>query len=377
MTTLVNKTQNVNSKISKEMEETEVVKDIKTVAFKATLSGEGIVNFDHADMQKYFMEKHQMKYFNNGRFNNNHKLAKKSFYREEVDGKEVVKAHLKISTQCMRRNIFGNRNFTQLDWQKKESVLARIVTPQEYTRGYMAADSKNWSFNKTSGVYISPAIDKKAIVVPEWGVNGNEIKPKENENEKCTGIYISDVTGKTEYEIHGYYRPKLDQFLCLDRNGRMALPEKLCETNEMNTPLAQAFMQKYDRKPYTYGNYVLNNGQPSRYQLGCMFDNEYVNFLFKTFINDLKNFEIGDRTTGYCMIVNLELAFINKGGTPESEYKWKNINEIDLNQTFDFHQFFRPAETHEIEMIDKGGIIEEAPSKTSSKSKSKKTSSTK
>ena len=74
-------------------------KGIKTVAFRAILKGEGIVNFDHADMQKYFMEKHQMKYLNNGRFNNNHKLAKKSFYREIVDGKEVVKAYLKISSQ--------------------------------------------------------------------------------------------------------------------------------------------------------------------------------------------------------------------------------------------------------------------------------------
>lgn len=352
-------------------------KGIKTVAFRAILKGEGIVNFDHADMQKYFMEKHQMKYLNNGRFNNNHKLAKKSFYSEIVDGKEVVKSHLKISTQCMRRNVFGNRNFTQSDWQKEKSTLARIVTPQEYTRGYMAANSEKWSFNKTSGVYISPAIDKKAIVVPEWGVNGNEIKPKENENEKCTGIYIIDVTGKTEYEVHGYYRPKLDQFLCTDNNSRIGLPDELCENDNNNTPLALTFMEKYGRKPYTWGKYVLNSEHPSRYQVGCMFDNDYINSLFKTFINDLKNFEIGDRTTGYCMLDKLEIAFIYEGGTPESEYEWQNINDVDLSQTFNFHQYFRPATQEEIDMIDKDVIIEENTTQDSSKSKTKQTNKTK
>lgn len=349
-----NSVNNVNSKNSQEMEN----KGIKKVAFRAILKGEGVVNFDHADMQKYFMEKHQMKFLNIGRFNNNYKPAKKSFYSEIVDGKEVVKAYLKISTQSMRRNVFGNRNFIHLDWQKQQSALARIATPQEYTRGYMAANSEKWSFNKTSGVYISPAIDKKAIIVPEWGVNGNEIKPKKNDDEKSTSIYIIDVTGETEYEVHGFYRPKFDQFLCLDPAGRIGFPSHLCQSDSDETLLAQAFIQKYGRKPYTWGHYVLNSEHPSRYQVGCMFDNDYINFLFKTFIDDLKNFEVGDRTTGYCMLDKLEIAFIYEGGTPEREYKWQNINDVDLSQTFNFHPFFRLAKQGEIDMIDKDVINE-------------------
>lgn len=359
-----NSVNNVNLKNSQEMENSNNVnsknaqkmnKKVTGVAARATIGGLGIVNYDNADMQKDFLEKNKINYINHGRYNDNHKYAKRVFYREVIDGKEVIKSKLKISQECMRRYLLGNNNFTQLDWQKEESLLGRFMNPLEYIRGYMAADSKNWSFNKTSSLYISDAVDKNAIVVPEWCVNGNEIKPKKDDNEKSTSIYIKDKTYKTEYEVIALYKPKFDQFLCLDDDGRIGLPTELCETDEVNTPLAQAFIQKYGRKPYKFGKYVLNSDYLSRYQVGCMFDNEYINFLFRTLINSFKNFEISDRTTGYCKLGKLEIALIYEGeaGIPESEYVWIDIKDFNMDEDIDFYQFFREATDEEIQKIDK------------------------
>ena len=188
-----------------------------------------------------------------------------------------------------------------------------------------------------------------------------------------------DETGVTEYDVTAYYKPKFDQFVCLDPDGKIGFPIELCESNEDITPLAQAFIQNYGRKPYTHGKYVLNSEYPSRYQTGCMFDNEYINFLFKTFINDFKHFEIMDRTTGYCILDKLEIAFIYEGGTQPSAYDWKDVNDIDWNQTFNFHQFFRPATQEEIDMInkDKDVIIDEKKSKKTSQNNTKKSNSSK
>lgn len=287
-----------------------------------------------------------------------------------MEDKEKINFHLKISSQSLRRNILGNRNYTQLDWQKEATALGRICIPQEYMRGYMATCSQKWNYSKQSSIYMSSAIDKDAVVTPEWGVNANEIKQKENEDVSSTGIYITDVTGKTKYNFHGTYQPQLDQFLCIDPQGKMNCPIEFCESDEDNTPLAQSFINMYGRKPYTFGEFVQNIKGVSRYQKGCMFDNEYINYLFKTFISDLKQFSIR-RTTGYVVMDKLEIAFITEGGTPESNYKWQDVNDIDWTQTFNFHQYWRPATQKEIDMIDKDSVRVEEQVETTSSTKTR------
>ena len=388
MENLVN---NVNSKNTQEMENSEKIRTkngekVFGVAFKAKLKGYNVCNYDNADMQKSFLNQHNIEHINIGKNNDNHKLAKRVFYCEIIDGKVVIKSYLKISAECIRYHLFGigNNKFTQADWQKEKTALARFTNPLEYMHGYTACNAQKWSFYKTSSLTVTDAVDKKAIVVPEWCVNANEIKAKKDGDEKSTSIYIKDKTGETEYDLTAYYNPMYDQFICLDNDGKVGFPNDLCETESTDTPLALAFKDCHGRIPYKRGKYVLNNKFASRYQIGCMFDEIYINYLFKVLIERFQNFKIGNECKG-CKIVDLQIALLPEGGIPESEYPWEDIKEFNRrskDKLIDFHQYFREATVKEIDMIDVDGeidkkISEESKQNNTKKSNSRKSNSTK
>lgn len=276
--------------------------EAKNFIFRATLEGEGVVNFDANDARRQVLN-----YGNpackEAYFNDNVKIAKSSYtFTEDTfteDG-EIVPTYvrnLKISSNCLRHHIF-NVDVRNGRICKNDAILASVISSPEYQlQGYLFASD---SIKKKSPVTISDAEETSgAVITPELGsVAGDKSE---------TSLYYTENVGRTAYTFIGAISPKDIEFLSADDFfERRGVKSEWVETD--NGLLNLAFKQRYGELPYTLDYCTATGNVFTKHigEKGLHFSEKYVKELISIFFKKLLFLDIS-RSKAYAKISRLEV----------------------------------------------------------------------
>jgi len=180
---------------------------IKTILFKGTLTGNGIVNFD-SSAQKWVLrerfpaERDALKF-------DNVKIAKHSFYMvgQTEEGKPVWERRLCISADCLRNAIFSaDFPFQNTSILHHEELLVSVLaTPASLLRGYMfAADGKTAIKRKSPLMITAAEQTSNGTTHFEVGSMSGAKRTKEDEDDAGdTSFHYEEKAGKMEYAFEG------------------------------------------------------------------------------------------------------------------------------------------------------------------------------
>ena len=363
----------------------------KNIIFKLELSGRGVVNFDDADNQKYYLKEHcgvdKRSYYND-----NIKVAKKVFTKRtepivktnadgEIERTTDIDYKLKISSTCLRHAVFANDAAIQNPKAfLSNPVLAHYATSiHSLLRGYTAL-SKDISLTRKGALTLSDAIvTNDAQIFLECHSN---LAPKEKNSDKgSTSLYYTEQVGDTHYEAFGSISLKELQFLSADPFfGRLMLkPEWL----EGNAPLFhRAFESHYGDTSFKTGYYSSSTTTLSKHlaEYGVRLSDDFVKFLVREQLKRLLNIYIGGaESMAYTSKLKVKLVDNGLGANFSNDEGWIEINTENV-ETFDFDMFNFydecseeevSATMDEIERTDKimASLKETKKSKGSKKSK--------
>lgn len=221
-------------------------KKVKSIAFRAEIVGNGGVNYDDLDTQKWAYMKQK---FAPPIRTNNYSLHKANYYRKkEVTGdtvEEYLERVLKIDYGCLREAIFNNvQPIYKTDIFRDKKFFSVISKPSFLIRGFLFASTKWGALKRKSplsfpgaeeggGAYPTLAVGSSRDVVSRVKKNGEPTEPEENsnENEKTEyvksdlSLFYKETMGKTQYSTTGFLDLGEMAFIPTDdRYLRMAVP---------------------------------------------------------------------------------------------------------------------------------------------------------
>ena len=359
---------------------------IQAVKFRVTLNGHGVVNYDSKD-QKFFINAHCA----GNATNDNQTFAKKEFYslyenhdaylsavkkyaeENELAIDEAKKkvpefgSRLKISYNCLRREIFGGTSdVDSVIWNFPTAASNYIANPLAYSRGYMCPDKKE-SFKKKGCFNVTDAVDENAVLYMEMFTKSGD--------RNDTSLFYKETAGDTKYVFSAYFDVKEAQFLSFDDYfARKAVSSTYIEGPNY---LENAFKKVYGRVPYTVGVYSKNNDifGNSYGEYGAKMDDEFVNGLIKTLAGRLLSINI-IRNGGEAYTVKVEYKPVyTANDIMESDEGWIELKSSDEIPYFDVQQFYEESSHQEWE--ERKAAAEAAKATSAAKKTEKKTRKTK
>ena len=339
----------------------------KNIIFKLDISGRGVVNFDSANSQKFYLMEH-CDIDRSSYRNNNIKVAKKVFTKRaepiiktNADG-EIVRTidmdyNLKIASTCLRNAIYAN----DVTIQNSKSYLSNPVLSHFVTsihsllRGY--ALLQDVPLTRKGALSITDAIEiSGAQVFLECHSNSG---PKEKtSDEGSTSLYYSEQVGDTHYEAFGSISLKELQFMSADPFfGRLMLKP---EWFEGESPLiTRTFEAHYGKAPFNIGYFTSSTAVLSKRlaEFGIRLSDDFVKFLVREQLKRLLNMNI-NRAEGIAYTTNLKVKLVENGlgANFNSDEGWIEINADNVD-SFDFDIFdFYDESSEELVSATKGEI---------------------
>ena len=319
---------------------------MKTILFKLTLNGRGVVNYDSSE-QMYFTNGHCGTHYKN----DNIKLSKKVFKKKTNIGnfddgdsnkKSVdVDYVLKISSGCLRHAMFANDYDASNPSIFNNDLEAAyfISTIPGLMRGYMYSTYNDQSYIKKSPLTITAAIEKTGAV-PYLEVNSVSTKKEKGIN----SLFYTEDVGDVKYEVEGAIDLKQMQFMSCDEFfGRVNFKSEWLEGEK---PLLDTvFKQKYGYVPYKVGYFTSTSSvfgsQIGEY--GIKFDKQFIVFLVRETIKRILGIFI-KRACAYAATSSLEIKFVNDGirDTMDSEDGWVKVTADNVDEiNFDVDDFYK------------------------------------
>lgn len=189
-------------------------KRVRSIAFKVKLQGAGGVNYDDTDVQKYLynrlpgMSNISTKY-------NNCNLHKGNYYavnakdKDGNDTTEVLKK-LKISSQCLRANIFKDAQpVYKSDIHMDERFVKFIASKSAVVKGYMFTSTAQGTLKRKSPFTLIDA-EQVSDTVASINVGTSRDSAKsidddgnESTEKTSTTLYYREHFGKITYEASG------------------------------------------------------------------------------------------------------------------------------------------------------------------------------
>ena len=264
----------------------EKVTGIKSVDFKITALGHGVVNWNGPTNLAQ----------ENGTTVNNHTLPKLRGYtnlsgkvkdsgyqyRKEPTDIDFKKTPLYISQNCIRHHLFKSQTF-DLHYAKKANLEKVIASVTGLIRGYVVPASQN---KRTSPLLIEDFIDQLG--------NGN-FEQFGQAGERDSSSFFSKTTfGDTEYVSYGSISVEQLQFISLDKKfDREAMEIKQGQGEEVAQQV-QAFIQtlNVNLKPTVvfHENYVRNGTIFEEGENGLLLNDDAIQALIEctlTMISEL------------------------------------------------------------------------------------------
>lgn len=281
------------------------VTGIKSVDFKITALGHGIVNWNgSANLTKYDHVKGSYKNLTN------HTLPKlrgysnikeydengnAKFYRqpEEID---FSKIKLYISQNCIRHHLFRGEHYNLQSPELLNQPIKLLCSLVGLLRGYVIPKNEN---KRTSPLLLTDFVDQLGNGnFEQMGQSGSKEK-KENKDgkESSNSIFSKTTFGDTKYIAYGSISIEQLQFipLCADF-GREAMKinnhKEGAEVAEKLTDYLQSLSGNKEAKAIYHKNYVRIGSIFDEGEAGVLLNDEAIDVLVKQMIDMLTNLSI-------------------------------------------------------------------------------------
>ncbi len=226
------------------------IKGIKSVDFKITASGEGVVNWNGTT---------ELSIKINGKYTsvNNHSLPKLRGYSNKIirtnksneeskvpkspDDIDFKKTPLYISQNCIRHHLFKGENFNLQDPQVAKEMEKLLCSITGLIRGYVIPKKE---YKRTSALLITDFVETKGRGnFEQMSTSGSKAKQETKSGvDKSNSLFSKTTFGETEYEAYASISIEQLQFISLDNQySRQAMESN----NEMESKKIALTISKY------------------------------------------------------------------------------------------------------------------------------------
>ena len=300
------------------------INGIKSVDFKLSAEGHGIVNFN-GSASIYSRAA--------GKYVNNHMLPKmrgidmmrvKNF--EDINDNAVVY----VSSNCIRNAIFKSYsyNLKSVTLDNVSDVLSSIVG---LVHGYVIAEGS------TSLKRKSPLLIEDLVAASETKINYEQFSQSGERNE--TSIYSKHTVGEVKYTSYGSINIEDLQFMALeDSLGRSCYREIL--TEEQGVELAEKITQylktldfedKYAPKAVFSNNYVRVNAICKEGEAGILLNDDAIELIVKEILALIEDIFI-NKSDADLKVTEVKVDY-NSGSAMRIKYHEEDI-ETEKDENF-------------------------------------------
>lgn len=292
----------------------EKVTGIKSVDFKITAYGHGVVNWNGPTTLS-----------NDGRTVDNHTLPKlrgytnltgkvkdETGYRYKKEAADIdFKVNpLYISQNCIRHHLFRDQAF-DLHFAAEKSLEKVLASITGLIRGYVVPSSQ---CKRTSPLLIEDFVDQLGNGnFEQMGRSGTKKKQTNKKGEESSNSFFSKTTfGDTEYVSFGSISIEQLQFISLDAKfDRCSMVIKDNQSKDIVNSV-QSFIQSLDSdlKPEVnfHNNYVRKGTIYEEGEVGLLLNQDAIQVLIKTTLELIANLSIR-QAKGYMYVDAIETDF--------------------------------------------------------------------
>lgn len=275
------------------------VTGIKSVDFKITAYGNGVVNWngptalvgdDGNEVSNHTLPK--LRGYSNltGRTKENGYKYKK--HATDLNFEETP---LYISQNCIRHHLFRDQAF-DLHYAKDKSLLPVLTSITGLIRGYVVPSSQ---CKRTSALLIEDFVDLLGNGnFEQMGRSGSKEKGKDDKGEDtASNSFFSKTTfGDTEYTAHGSISIEQLEFISLDKKFDRAAMIITEGEGEKTAQAVQDFIKSFDPsrdpKAVFHPNYVRAGTIFEEGEAGILLDNTAIDILVKETIHLISELSI-------------------------------------------------------------------------------------
>lgn len=305
---------------------------LKSILFKGTIKGNGIVNYDGKD-QKWMLKKYKYDEWGNALKFDNIKIAKHALVKNGNDenGKPQYDVRLKISSGCLRNAIFKEDHPFQnpMIMHSKKLLNMSIASVASLLRGYMFEQEGFTGLKRKSPVIITDAEQTagELSTIDLHSTSGAK-KTKESEDDASdTSLFYKETVGDVEYSFRGAINLADLQFIPLsDTFDRMAVNPDDFETL-YRSHLESSVGSKIDEP----GFYMMTSAVNAIPEKGVLLSQSQTSLLVKEFFKRLLALNITRNASGYASLSDLQIKFVHDPikDKMDDDTGWSTINKVD------------------------------------------------
>jgi len=305
---------------------------LKSILFKGTIKGNGIVNYDGKD-QKWMLRKHKADEGGAALTFDNFKVAKHAYIKigEDANGKPLYDVRLKISSNCLRNAIFKEDHPFQnsMILHSKKLLNMSIASVAGLLRGYMFEQEGFTGLKRKSPVIITDAEQTAGeLSTIDLHTTSGAKRTKENENDASdTSLFYKETVGDAEYSFKGSINLVDLQFISLsDAFDRMAVnPDEFATYYRPN--LEKAVGGKVDDP----GHYLMNSAVNAIPEEGVLLSQAQTALLVQEFFKRLLSLTITRNASGYAALSGLQIKYVQNPITDkmDDDIGWLPVKKVE------------------------------------------------
>lgn len=276
----------------------EKITGIKSVDFKVTACGHGVVNWNGPTTLS-----------NEGRTNDNHTLPKLRGYtnltgkvkdengykfKKEATDIDFKKTPLYISQNCIRHHLFRDQAF-DLHFAKEKSLEKVLASITGLIRGYVVPSSQ---CKRTSPLLLEDFVDQLGNGnFEQFGRSGSKEKETTKSGEEKSSTFFSKTTfGDTKYISYGSISIEQLQFISLDNKFDRAAMVIKDNQGEIVANEVEGFIKKLNPdlnpKAVFHQNYVRKGTIFEEGEVGILLNDDAIRILIETTLDMVRNLSI-------------------------------------------------------------------------------------
>jgi hypothetical protein len=305
---------------------------LKSILFKGTIKGYGIVNYDGKD-QKWMLKKYKYDEWGSALKFDNVKIAKHALVKtgNDENGKPQYDVRLKISSSCLRNAIFKEDHPFQnsMILHSKKLLNMSIASVASLLRGYMFEQEGFTGLKRKSPVIITDAEQTagELSTIDLHTTSGAKRTKESDDDASDTSLFYKETVGAVEYSFKGVINLADLQFIPIsDTFDRMAVNpddfEKLYRSH-----LESSVGSKVDDP----GFYRIKSAVNAVPEEGVLLNPSQTALLVKEFFKRLLALNITRSASGYASLSGLQIKFVHDPITDkmDDEAGWVAIKKMD------------------------------------------------
>ncbi len=322
----------------------EKISGVKSVDFKITALGHGVVNWNGPTTlrnEDKFVDNHTMPKLR-GYTNLTGKVKDDTGfkYKKEATDIDFKKNPLYVSQNCIRHHLFRSQAY-DLHFANKNNLEKVLASITGLVRGYVVPSSQ---FKRTSPLLLEDFVDQLGNGnFEQMGRSGTKEKEKNKKGvDKSASLFSKTTFGDTKYISYGSISIEQLQFISLDNKFDRASMTINENQGEEIAQLIQDFIQSLDshKKPEAefHQKYVRKGTIFEEGESGILLNQEAMGVLIDTTLEMVKNLSIR-QSKSYMYVDSVEVDYNNSNKMMRIK---RQPGEISIRPEDKFAIYFEP-----------------------------------